>query len=87
MDLAGGTFRLHFPRARRVRRGLLADELGPGMIAGEMIATLRNIEPVLGRQIRICRALGWCAGAGQILPVQGAAPDVLIRRVAVRSAL
>lgn len=87
VDLAGGTFRLHFPRARRVRRGLLADELGPGMIAGEMIATLRNIEPVLGRQVRVCRALGWCARAGQVVPVQGAAPDILIRRVAVRSAL
>lgn len=87
VDLAGGTFRLHFPRARRVRRGLLADELGPGMIAGEILSTLRNIEPVLGRQVRVCRSLGWCARGGQVVPVQGAAPDVLIRRAAVRSAL
>ena len=87
MDLAGGTFRLHFPRARRVRRGLLVDELGPGMIAGEILATLRSIEPVLGRQVRVCRALGWCARGGQVVPVQGAAPDVLIRRASVRSAL
>ncbi|MEP6992889.1 MAG: metallopeptidase TldD-related protein [Acidobacteriota bacterium] len=86
-DLAGGTFRLHFPRARRLRRGVLSDELGPGMIAGEVIATLRNIEPVIGRQVRACRALGWCAREGQVVPVQGEAPDVLIRRVAVRSAL
>jgi predicted Zn-dependent protease len=87
VDLAGGTFRLHFPRARRVRRGLLVDELGPGMIAGEILATLRNIEPIMGRQVRVCRALGWCARAGQVVPVQGAAPDLLIRRAAVRSAL
>ena len=87
VDLAAGTFRLHFPRARRVRRGVFADELGPGTLAGEILETLRSIEPVLGRQVRICRALGWCARGGQVVPVQGAAPEILIRRAAVRSAL
>ena len=87
VELASGTFRLHFPRARRVRRGRLADELGPGILAGELLATLRNIEPILGREVHACRSLGWCARAGQIIPVQGAAPDLLIRRLAVRSAL
>lgn len=87
VDLAAGSFRLHFPRARRVRRGALADELGPGWIAGELVETLRGIEPVLSRHVRVCRGLGWCAREGQVVPVQGESPDVLIRGVAVRAAL
>jgi predicted Zn-dependent protease len=87
VDLAAGSFRLHFPRARRVRRGALADELGQGWIAGDMVETLRRIEPVLSRRVRACRSLGWCARAGQVVPVQGASPDVMIRGVAVRAGL
>ncbi len=87
VDLAAGSFRLHFPRARRVRRGALSDELGPGWIGGALVDTLRRIEPVVSRRVRICRALGWCAREGQVVPVQGESPDVLIRRVAVRPGL
>jgi TldD protein len=87
VDLAAGTFRLHFPRARRVRRGALADELGPGWISGEMIETLHHIEPAFSRQVRACRALGWCARAGQVVPVGGASPDVLIRGAAIKAGL
>jgi TldD protein len=87
IEIAGGTFRLRFPRARRVRRGRLADELGPGILAGELLPALGAIEPVLGREVHACRALGWCARAGQVIPVGGAAPDVLIRRLAVRQDL
>ena len=76
-----GSFRLHFPRARRVRRGALADELGPGWIAGQFLPTLRHIEPALGRRAHVYRALGWCAREGQVVPVGGAAPDILIRRL------
>jgi predicted Zn-dependent protease len=86
LDLAGGTFRLAFPRARRVRRGRFADEIGPGVLAGELLTTLKNIEPALGREVHVYRSLGWCARAGQVVPIQGASPDVLIRRLAVRSA-
>jgi predicted Zn-dependent protease len=84
VDLAAGSFRLHFPRARRVRRGVLSDELGPGWIAGSLVDTLRRIE-VASRRVRICRALGWCAREGQVVPVQGESPDVLIRRTAVEA--
>jgi predicted Zn-dependent protease len=87
VDLAAGSFRLHFPRARRIRRGALADELGPGRIEGAIVDTLRRVEPVVSRRVRACRALGWCAREGQVVPVQGEAPDVLIRRVAVRDGL
>ena len=70
-----------------MRRGALSDELGPGWIAGSLIDTLRRIEPVVSRRVRICRALGWCAREGQVVPVQGESPDVLIRRVAVEAGL
>lgn len=86
VELASGRFRLRFPRARRVRRGRMADESGPGVIAGEILSTLKSIDSTLGHEVRPYRALGWCARDGQVVPVQGAAPDVLIRGLAIRSA-
>ena len=86
VDLSAGTFRLRFARARRVRRARFTEELGPGILAGKVLEALRNVEPVLGREARACRSLGWCARDGQVVPVQGEAPDVLIRRLAVRPA-
>jgi len=86
VELASGRFRLRFPRARRVRRGRLADECGPGVISGEILTTLKAIEAGLGREVRVYRALGWCARSGHLVPVQGAAPEILIRGVAVRPA-
>lgn len=87
VELSGGTFRLRFPRARRLRRGRFTEELGPGFLAGEILTALKNVEPVLGRETRACRSLGWCSRDGQVVPVQGEAPDLLIRRLAVRPAL
>jgi TldD protein len=87
VEIASGSFRLRFPRARRVRRGRFADELGPGVLAGELLTTLQAIEPALGREVRACRSLGWCARAGQVVPVGGASPDLLIRRLGVRPQL
>ncbi len=84
VEIASGSFRLRFPRARRVRRGRLADELGGGVLAGEILPALASIEPVVGREIHPCRILGWCSRGGEIVPVGGAAPDVLLRRVALR---
>src|SRR5207248_4963315 len=55
VELANGTFRLEFPRARRIRRGRLADELGPGILAGEILPTLAGVEPVVGREVQTCR--------------------------------
>jgi TldD protein len=84
VEIASGGFRLRFPRARRVRRGRLADEVGGGLLAGEMLAALSSIEPVLGREQHVHRSFGWCARGGQVVPIGGAAPDVLLRRLAVR---
>lgn len=85
VELASGRFRLRFPRARRVRRGRLADECGGGFLSGEILAVLSSIDPALGREQHPYRALGWCARGGHVVPVQGAAPDVLVRRVRVRA--
>jgi len=84
VELASGSFLLRFPRARRIRRGRLSDELGPGLLAGEILQTLRGVESGLGRESHPYRALGWCSRGGQVVAVQGAAPDVLIRGLAVR---
>jgi predicted Zn-dependent protease len=84
VELSSGRFRLQFPRARRIRRGRLAEEIGPGLVAGEMLAALSAVEPVLGRELHVCRSLGWCSRGGQVVPVQGEAPDVIIRRLSVR---
>jgi predicted Zn-dependent protease len=84
VELSSGRFRLQFPRARRVRRGRLAEEIGPGLVAGEILAALSAVEPVIGRDAHVCRSLGWCSRAGQIVAVQGEAPDVIVRRLSVR---
>jgi predicted Zn-dependent protease len=86
VELASGRFRLRFPRARRVRRSRMADECGPGVLSGEILPVLTAIDPGIGREVRAYRALGWCAHGGQVVPVGGAAPDVLIRRFSVRPA-
>jgi predicted Zn-dependent protease len=85
VELTSGLFRLAFPRARRVRRGRLADEIGPGILSGEILAALKGVESGLGRDVRPYRQLGWCAKRGQVVPVGGAAPTVLVRRLAVRA--
>jgi TldD protein len=85
VEHSSGTFRLSFPRARRVRRGRLADELGPGVLAGEILPVLKGVESGLGRETHAYRPLGWCARGGQVVAVQGCAPDVLIRGLAVRA--
>ena len=85
IELASGRFRLRFPRARRVRRGRLSDELGSGVLAGEILTLLKSIESGLGREVRVDRSLGWCSRAGQVVPIQGAAPDILVRGVSLRA--
>jgi predicted Zn-dependent protease len=85
VELSSGRFRLRFPRARRVRRGRLADECGGGFLSGEILAVLSSIDPALGREQHPYRGLGWCARGGNVVPVQGSAPDVLVRRLRVRA--
>ncbi len=51
VEVSSGTFRLRFARARRVRRGRFADELGAGILAGELL-------PALARRRARARARG-----------------------------
>ncbi|MEO8430158.1 MAG: metallopeptidase TldD-related protein [Acidobacteriota bacterium] len=85
IELASGRFRVHFPRARRIRRGRLADECGPGVISGDILTTLKAVEAGIGREVHSYRPLGWCSRGAQVVPVQGAAPDVILRAAAIRS--
>lgn len=84
VELSSGQFRLRFPGGRRVRRGRYADEIGPGVLAGEILSTLSAVEPVIGREVRACRSLAWCSRRGQVVAVGGAAPDVIVRRLTLR---
>jgi predicted Zn-dependent protease len=83
-ELSSGHFRLRYPRARRIRRGRFADEIGPGVLAGEILQTLSAVEPGVGREVRACRSLAWCSRGGQVVAVGGAAPDVIVRRLSLR---
>lgn len=84
VELSSGQFRIRYPGGRRVRRGRFADEIGPGLLSGEILPALSGVEPVLGREARACRSLAWCSRAGQVVAVGGAAPDVIVRRLSVR---
>ena len=84
VELSSGQFRLRYPGGRRVRRGRYADEIGPGILAGEILSTLSAVEPVIGREVRACRSLAWCSRRGQVVAVGGAAPDVIVRRLSLR---
>jgi predicted Zn-dependent protease len=84
VQVAAGTFRLAFARARRVRRGRFTEEIGAGVLMGRALDALKGVEAVVGREARACRSLGWCAREGQVVPVQGEAPDILIRGLSVR---
>lgn len=84
VELSSGQFRLRYPGGRRVRRGRYADEIGPGILAGEILSTLSAVEPVIGREVRPCRSLAWCSRRGQVVAVGGAAPDVIVRRLSLK---
>jgi hypothetical protein len=62
----------------------MADECGAGILSGEILPVLRSIDPGIGREVRAYRPLGWCSHDGKVVPVGGAAPDVLIRGFSVR---
>jgi predicted Zn-dependent protease len=69
---------------RRLANGLRVDEIGPGLLAGEILPTLSAVEPGIGREPRACRSLAWCSRGGQVIAVGGEAPDVIVRRLSVR---
>jgi TldD protein len=84
VDPASGAFRLSFPSARLIARGRLAQPLSAGLIEGDVLGALAAIDPILGAHAHPCRALGWCGREGQVVPVGGEAPALIVRRLRVR---
>jgi len=42
-----------------------------GFLAGKILPTLSAVEPVIGRDIRVCRSLGWCSRGWVCRPRSG----------------
>jgi hypothetical protein len=81
LDPLSGEFALHLPYARRIRRGRLAEPVGPCVLRGRVADLLTRVAAV-GAVARPAGA-GWCAKEGQKLPVWATAPALRLDGVAV----
>ena len=72
LDPLSGVLALHLPFARRIRRGGLAETVGPCVLRGR-VADLLSRVTALGRAA-VPAGAGWCAKGGQKLPVWATAP-------------
>lgn len=81
LDPLSGEFRLHLPFARRIRRGALADTVGPCVLRGRVADLLTRVTAV-AREVRPAGA-GWCAKGGQKMPVWAATPAIRLDGVAI----
>lgn len=81
LDPLTGRFVLEVPSARRIRRGVAADPVGPFRLTGTAAGLASRIAAV-GREARSGGA-GWCAKGGRKLPVWATAPGLRLDGVAV----
>jgi predicted Zn-dependent protease len=81
LDPLSGEFSLHLPYARRIRRGALAEPVGPCVLRGRVADLLTRVTAV-GDAARPAGA-GWCAKGGQRLPVWATAPALRLEGVEV----
>ena len=81
LDPLSGEFTLHLPYARRIRRGALAETVGPCILRGRVADLLTRVTAV-GRPSRPAGA-GWCAKGGQKLPVWATAPALRLEGVEI----
>jgi predicted Zn-dependent protease len=81
LDPVSGEFVLHLPYARRIRKGVPAEVLGPCALRGR-VADLLARATAVGREARAAGA-GWCAKGGQKLPVWATAPALRLEGVGV----
>jgi predicted Zn-dependent protease len=81
LDSLSGEFVLHLPFARRIRRGTLADTVGPCALRGRVADLLTRVTAV-GSEARPAGA-GWCAKGGQKLPVWATAPALRLEGVEI----
>ena len=83
VDPASGEFRLRFAAAQSIQRGRPGQSLGPGVVHGDILDALGQIDPLLGVRVKPCRQLAWCAREGKVLPIGGEAPAMIVRRLQV----
>ena len=83
VDPASGEFRLRFSSAQSIQRGRPGPSLGPGIVHGDILDALGQIDPLLGVRVKPCRQLAWCAREGKVLPVGGEAPAMIVRKLRV----
>ncbi|HKI03980.1 MAG TPA: metallopeptidase TldD-related protein [Thermoanaerobaculia bacterium] len=81
LDPLSGQFALHFPYARRFRRGALAETVGPCVLRGRVADLLTRVVAV-SSEARPAGA-GWCAKGGQKLPVWATAPALRLEGVEI----
>lgn len=81
LDPLSGEFTLHLPFARRIRRGALAETVGPCLLRGRVADLLTRVAAVG----RVCQSAGagWCAKGGQKLPVWATAPSLRLEGVEI----
>jgi predicted Zn-dependent protease len=83
LDHLSGEFTLHLPFARRIRRGSLAETVGPCFLRGRVADLLTRVVAV-GAEAKPAGA-GWCAKGGQKMPVWATAPALRLEGVEVGS--
>jgi predicted Zn-dependent protease len=81
LDPLTGEFTLHLPFARRIRRGALAETVGPCQLRGRVADLLTRVTAI-GRTSTPAGA-GWCAKGGQKLPVWATAPSLRLEGVEI----
>jgi predicted Zn-dependent protease len=81
LDAMTGAFTLHLPFAKRFRRGVLAETVGPCVLRGR-VADLLTRAVAVGQDARAAGA-GWCAKGGQKLPVWAQAPSLRLEGVEI----
>ena len=81
LDPLSGEFTLHLPFARRIRRGALAETVGPCLLRGRVADLLTRVTAI-GRTAHPAGA-GWCAKGGQKMPVWATAPAVRLEGVEI----
>lgn len=84
LDPLSGELALHFPYAKRFRRGALAESVGPCVLHARVADLLSRVVAV-GHEARSAGA-GWCAKGGQKLPVWATAPALRLEGVGIAPA-
>lgn len=81
LDPLNGRFALWVPFARRIRKGVAADPVGPFRLRGGVAELLGSVTGV-GREVTAAGA-GWCAKDGQRLPVWASTPGLRLEGIEV----